>query len=150
MKLRISRGFTLLEVMVALTIVSLSLIFVATSMSQMVFEAQTMRNRTYASWIAQNRIAELRLAPATPDVGASNGEVQFASTDWSWRAVVSETGVEDLFRIDVSVSFAGSDDNIRTVTGFVGPPGSPGGANQPYLRIIRPDPPSDSDPGAES
>ncbi len=150
MKLRTSRGFTLLEVMVALTIVSLSLIFVATSMSQMVFEAQTMRDRTYASWIAQNRIAELRLAPETPDVGASNGEVQFASTDWSWRAVVSETGVEDLFRIDVSVSFAGSDDSIRTVTGFVGPPGSPGGANQPYLRIIRPDPAPDSDPGAES
>lgn len=150
MKLRASRGFTLLEVMVALTIVSLSLIFVATSMSQMVFEAQTMRNRTYASWIAQNQIAKLRLAPATPDVGASNGEVQFASIDWSWRAVVSETGVEDLFRIDVSVSFAGSDDNIRTVTGFVGPPGSPGGANQSYLRIIRPDPPPDSDPGAES
>jgi general secretion pathway protein I len=150
MKLGTSRGFTLLEVMVALTIVSLSLIFVATSMSQMVFEAQTMRNRTYASWIAQNRIAELRLAPATPDVGASNGEVQFASADWSWRAVVSETGVEDLFRIDVSVSFAGSDDNIRTVTGFVGPPGAPGGANQPYLRIIRSDPAPESDPGADS
>ncbi len=150
MKSRTSRGFTLLEVMVALTIVSLSLIFVATSMSQMIFEAQTMRNRTYASWIAQNRIAELRLAPATPDVGASNGEVQFANTDWTWRAVVSETGVEDLYRIDVSVSFAGSDDNVRTVTGFVGPPGSPGAANQPYSGVRRSIQPPDSNAGAES
>lgn len=148
MRMRTSRGFTLLEVMVALTIVSLSLIFVATSMSQMVFEAQTMRNRTYASWIAQNRIAELRLAAATPDVGASNGEVQFANTDWSWRAVVSETGVDDLYRIDVSVSFAGSDDNIRSVTGFVGPPGSPGIASSIWMRFPTSNPAPGS--GAES
>lgn len=150
MRMRTSRGFTLLEVMVALTIVSLSLIFVATSMSQMVFEAQTMRNRTYASWIAQNRIAELRLAAATPDVGASNGEVQFANTDWSWRAVVSETGVDDLYRIDVSVSFAGSDDNIRSVTGFVGPPGSPGIASSIWMRFPTSNPAPGSDSGAES
>ena len=150
MKLSTSRGFTLLEVMVALTIVSLSLIFVATSMSQMIFEAQTMRNRTYASWIAQNRIAELRLAPETPDVGASNGEVQFANTDWAWRAVVSETGVDDLYRIDVSVSFAGSNDNIRTVTGFVGPPGSPSVASSIWMRSPTSNPPPGTDSGAES
>ena len=134
MKCRTSRGFTLLEVMVALTIVALSLTAVAASMSQMINSARTMRDRTYASWIAQNRIAEIRLAPATPDVGASNGEVQYANVDWTWRAVVSETGVDDLYRIDVSVSFAGSDDNIRTVTGFVGPPGAVGEANRAWTR----------------
>jgi general secretion pathway protein I len=120
--------------MIALIIVALSLTAVAASMSQMIFQAKMMRDRTYASWIAQNRIVEIRLAPATPDVGASNGEVQYANVDWSWRAVVSETGVDDLYRIDVAVSFAGSDDNIRTVTGFVGPPGAPGEANRAWMR----------------
>lgn len=134
MRGRSSRGFTLLEVMIALVIVALSLTAVAASMSQMIFQAKMMRDRTYASWIAQNRIAEIRLAPATPDVGASNGEVQYANVDWSWRAVVSETGVDDLYRIDVAVSFAGSGDNIRTVTGFVGPPGAPGEANRAWMR----------------
>ncbi len=127
-------GFTLIEVMVALTIVALSLTAVTASMSQMIDAAQTMRDRTYASWIAQNRIAELRLAFATPDVGASNGEVEYANTDWSWRATVSETDVDDLYRIDVSVSLAGSDDVIRTVTGFVGPPGAAGEANRAWTR----------------
>ena len=134
MKSRSSRGFTLLEVMIALIIVALSLTAVAASMSQMIFEAQIMRDRTYASWIAQNRIAEIRLAAATPDVGASNGEVQYANVDWTWRAVVSETGVDDLYRIDVSVSLAGIDGNIRTVTGFVGPPGALGEANRVWMR----------------
>jgi len=128
--LRRTRGFTLIEVMVALTIVALSLTAVTASMSQMIDAANTMRDRTYASWIAQNRIAELRLAATTPDVGATNGEVEYANVEWTWRAVVSETGVDDLFRIDVSVSFAGSDDVIRVVTGFVGPPGVAGQGSQ--------------------
>jgi len=129
-----ARGFTLIEVMVALTIVALSLTAVAASMSQMIDAGNTMRDRTYASWIAQNRIAELRLLATTPDVGTSNGEVEYANADWSWRAVVSETGVEDLYRIDVEVSFAGSEDIIRTVSGFVGPPGAAGEANRAWLR----------------
>ena len=120
--------------MVALSIVALSLTAVTASISQMIDAAESMRNRTYASWIAQNRITELRLAADAPEVGSSNGEVQYANTDWSWRAVVAETGVDDLFRIDVSVSLAGSEDNIRTVTGFVGLPGAPGEANGIWLR----------------
>jgi general secretion pathway protein I len=127
-------GFTLLEVMVALTIVALSLTAVTASLSQMINAAESMRNRTYASWIALNRITELRLAVSTPNVGVSDGEVLYANTDWSWRAVVSETGVDDLFRIDVAVSLAGSEDVIRTVTGFVGPPGAAGEANRVWMR----------------
>ena len=131
---RACSGFTLIEVMVALTIVALSLTAVTASISQMINAAESMRNRTYASWIALNRITELRLAEDTPDVGASNGEVLYANTDWSWRAVVSETGVDDLYRIDVAVSLAGSDDVIRTVTGFVSPPGAAGEANRIWMR----------------
>lgn len=131
---RACSGFTLIEVMVALTIVALSLTAVTASISQMINAAESMRNRTYASWIAQNQITELRLAVVTPDVGASNGEVLYANTDWSWRAVVSETGVDDLYRIDVAVSLAGSDAVVRTVTGFVGPPGAPGEANRIWMR----------------
>jgi len=120
--------------MVALSIVALSLTAVTASISQMINAAESMRNRTYASWIAQNRITELRLADTAPEAGSTSGEVQYANTDWSWRAVVAETGVDDLFRIDVSVSLAGSEDNIRTVTGFVGLPGAPGEANRIWLR----------------
>ncbi len=135
MKHRANSGFTLIEVMVALAIVALSLTAVTASLSQMIDAAQTMRDRTYASWIAQNRITELRLAAVTPNVGATNGEVQYANAEWSWRTVVSETGVDDLYRIDVSVSLAGSDDIIRTVSGFAGPPGAAGEANRAWARL---------------
>jgi len=123
-------GFTLVEVMVALTIVAFSLTAVAASMNQMIDAANVMRDRTYASWIAQNKIVELRLANQTPDVSSSSGEVDFAGGEWSWRAVVSETGIESFYRVDVSVSHAGSEYIIRTVTGFIGDPVPAGRANQ--------------------
>lgn len=129
-----SRGFTLIEVMVALVVASLALVAVMASTSQMIDAGTSMRDRTYAAWIAQNKIAEMRLANTEPEVSTSNGEVDFADLEWGWTATVSETGVEYLYRVDVEVSFAGSDDVIRTVTGFIGEPGIPGEANRAWNR----------------
>ena len=93
-------------------------------MNTMIDNASTMRERTYASWIAQNKIAELRLSGEVPEVGTNSGELEYGGTQWSWRTVISETGVESFMRIDVTVSLLDSDYDVRTVTGFVGlPPG---------------------------
>ena len=119
-----SQGFTLLEVMVALAIVALSLTAVAASMNQMIGSATVMQERTYARWVAQNKIAEMRLANVMPEVSTTSGEVEFGNTRWVWRAVVSETGVENFRRIDVTVSDADDNYEIRTVTGFIGEPQS--------------------------
>jgi general secretion pathway protein I len=127
-----SRGFTLIEVMVSLAIVAFALTAIAASMNQMIDSATAMRDRTYASWIAQNKIAELRLAGTIPDVSTTSGELEYANNNWSWRAVVSETGIENFRRIDVSVSYADSDYIVRTVTGFVGEPIPPGLANRQW------------------
>jgi general secretion pathway protein I len=122
-------GFTLIEVMVALVIVSLALAGVAASMGQMIDTANTMRDRTFASWIAQNTITEMRLSGAMPEVGETDGEVEFANASWAWTANVSETGVENLLKVDVTVYYAGFDDPIRQVTGFIGEPVAPGQSN---------------------
>ena len=127
-------GFTLVEVMVALAIAGLSLSAVAASISQMVDAGSAMQERTYASWIAQNKIAELRLANVVPEVSSTSGEVEYAALEWAWRATISETGVENLFRVDVEVSYAGSDEIIRTVTGFIGEPGVLGESNRAWTR----------------
>ena len=129
-----SRGFTIIEVMVALAIVAFSLTAIAASMGQMIDTANAMRERTYASWIAQNKIAEMRLANVLPEVSSTSGEIDYAGTEWAWRAVISETGVENLFRVDVTVSYPGDDDGIRTVTGFIGEPVIPGQSNQSWNR----------------
>ena len=130
MRLRRLAGFTLLEVMVALVIISLALAWVAGSMGQMIDTANTMRDRTYASWIAQNKITEMRLSSAIPEVGESSGEEDYANTTLAWTADVSETGIENLMKVDVAVSYPGVDETVRLVTGFIGEPVAPGQSNQ--------------------
>lgn len=125
-------GFTLIEVMVALVIVSLSLGAVAAAISQMADAGTSMRLRTYASWIAHNKIAEMRLANVVPEVTETDGDVLFANEEWLWTATVSETGVENLFRVDVEVSLARDGAAIRTVTGFIGEPVEPGVGNRAW------------------
>ena len=101
-------------------------------MGRMVDTSNSMRERTYASWVAQNKITEMRLANVAPEVSSSSGEIYFANTNWEWRAVVSESGIENLYRVDVTITYPGTDDVIRTVTGFVGEPSAPGQANRIY------------------
>lgn len=131
---RKSGGFTLIEVMVAMAIAALGLAAVAAAVSQMIDAGSAMRQRTYASWIAQNRIAELRLANVVPEVSETSGDVIFADREWLWRATISETGVENLFRVDVQVGLPEGQENIRTVTGFIGEPGVPGQSNLVWVR----------------
>lgn len=127
-----NRGFTLIEVLVALVVATLALGAVLAAVSQMADTGLTLRERTYASWIGQNKITELRLANVIPDVSESNGEIEYAGQEWAWTANISETGIENLFRVDVDISRPGSDDIIRSVIGFIGEPSALGESNRAW------------------
>ncbi len=118
----------------ALAIVALSLSAVVATVSQMVMAASAMQERTYASWIAQNQISTIRLASATPKVSETDDQVTYAGIEWAITTTIAETGVENLYRIDVAVSYLNDEYAIRTVTGFVGEPGIPGQANLAWTR----------------
>ncbi len=142
--MRRAHGFTLLEVMVALLIIAISLIFISQTMAQYLEDTITLRERTYASWIAQNKIVELRLANVVPEVGISKGEEEYANAIWDWSADISRiaevgdasgTGVENLYRVEVSVYQSGSEDLIRKVSGFIGEPIVPGQSNQVWFEL---------------
>jgi general secretion pathway protein I len=129
-----TRGFTLIEVMVAMAIAALGLTAVIFSTSQMIDAGNTMRQKTYASWIAQNKITELRLRNIKPNVSETVGEIDYADREWSWHATISETGIDELYRVDVQVGLVGDDENIRTVSGFIGEPGVLGQSNLIWVK----------------
>jgi general secretion pathway protein I len=115
-----ARGFTLLEVMVALAIVSIGLIAVFNAIIQMAHSTSVLRERALADWIAMNEISAIRVSGEFPEVGNFNETVEFAGRLWRWDARISETGVTDLRRIDMSVAEdMFPDDAITVMTGFV-------------------------------
>ena len=120
--LRGQRGFTLLEVIVALAVVALGLIAAFNGVIQITSGASYMRERTLASWVAMNELTRIRVGGAFPEVSESDGDVEFGLSTYRWRANVSETGVDNLRRIDMEVAYVDNpDDVIATATGFISP-----------------------------
>lgn len=116
-----SSGFTLLEVLVAVAIVALGLSGVLATINSMVGSSAYLRDKTLANWVAQNHITELRLEPDWPDLGKSTDDAEMAGQDWHISTEVTATPVEQLRRIDVTVSYRESqDDPLVTVAAFVG------------------------------
>jgi len=116
------RGFTLIEVVVAVAIVALGLMAVFRVVHATVNNAAYLRDRNFATWIADNRLTEMRLGTELPSVDETEGEVEFANQSWRWVATVSQTPVDDLRRIDVRVrrSTDPDDSSLAEVSGFVG------------------------------
>ena len=115
-------GFTLIEVVVAIAIVALGMMAVFRVVHDTVNNSAYLRDRTFATWIADNRLAELRLGAEMPSVDQTEGDVEFASQLWRWQVTVSQTPVSDLRRIDVRVRRAADDEGafLAEVSGFVG------------------------------
>jgi general secretion pathway protein I len=77
MRGRSSRGFTLVEVLVALVIVAMGLAALMSAVSGAARTSGYLRDKTLAQWIALNRLSEVRLTvnklgPAIPTTGASS------------------------------------------------------------------------------
>jgi general secretion pathway protein I len=117
-----ARGFTLVEVVVALAIVAIGMFAVFKTIGDTAHNVGYLRDRTLAAWIADNRITEIRLTGQLPSVDQTEGEVEMAGRRWHWVATVSQTQVSGLRRIDVSVRREEDAEgtSIATLAGFVG------------------------------
>lgn len=115
-------GFTLLEVLVALAVVALSLTAMIKSSGDATSNIAYLQEKTRAHWIAMDRISELRVAREWPSTGTERDEVEMYGVDWTWIQEVSETTVEDMRRVDVSVfltEYGDEDYPLATMTGFL-------------------------------
>jgi general secretion pathway protein I len=126
----LARGFTLIEVLAALVIVSLGMLGVIQAVGQTASNSAYLRDKTVAHWVALNRLTEVRLQKAAPKVDKTSDEVEMAGRRWRWTMNVAQTPVETIRRIDISVRPAEANEksSLATVTGFYGtaiaPPGS--------------------------
>ena len=116
-------GFTLLEVLVALVIVSLGMIAVFSQLNQMLNTTSRLRDKTLAHWIAVDQITELQAIHAYPSVGEKRDEVDMANATWSYTVKTSKIGDLDMRRLEVTVSYADTpEDILAEVSGFIGAP----------------------------
>ncbi len=82
-------GFTLLEVMVALAVLAISLGALSKGISIYLDNAAYLQERTFATWVAQNRATELQILQSWPKPDTTKGTSQMAGREWHWVQTVT-------------------------------------------------------------
>ncbi|MEO5341905.1 MAG: type II secretion system minor pseudopilin GspI [Gammaproteobacteria bacterium SHHR-1] len=117
----IVRGFTLLEVLVALAVVALAMLALVQTGSRVAFNASGLQQRTLAHWVAQDVLTQTRLAQDWPELGQSDGETEQLAQTWYWALEVSQTEDADMRRLEVRVAERpGAEDHLARLDGFIG------------------------------
>lgn len=99
------KGFTLLEVLVALAILTMGLGTVIKVAGGQASQLAYLKNKTIALWVANNKANEIQL-DEWPGTGTSSGHEFMAGQEWKWKVKVSNTADKDLRRLDIDVNAA--------------------------------------------
>ena len=129
----VARGFTLVEVLVALMIVAMGLAALMTAVSGTARASGNLRDKTLAQWIALNRLSEVRLSINTLGDDKDTAQVDMANRTWHYDTRYFTTSVASMKRVVVRV-WAGDSKTkgnpIAEATGFVGSTlSTPGSSN---------------------
>ena len=118
-----NRGFTLLEVLVALAVLTIALAATVKVAVNQSLNAEHIRDKTLAHWVAMNRIAELQLTQAWPATGKKEGTEEMGIHEWYWQRIVSDTPDTRVRRIQVDV-FRDEDGQspVTRLTSFIAQP----------------------------
>lgn len=116
-------GFTLIEMLVALAVMSLGLVALLNVTGENVRAAGQIRESVVGEILAENHLVEAMLAGEDLEMGSKTGEDDMASRHWLWERTVSPTSNANMLRIEVSVrpADAGKDGRkAATLTAFKG------------------------------
>jgi len=117
------RGFTLVEVLVALMIVAMGLAALMTAVSGTARTSGYLRDKTVAQWMALNRLSEVRLNLNKFGQNTDTGELNFANRTWHYDTRYFDTSIATMKRVVVRV-YAGDaktkGNPLAESTGFLG------------------------------
>jgi general secretion pathway protein I len=119
------KGFTLLEVLVAMAIFAVAAIALLNAGRDQIQSSSNLENKTFAHWVAMNQVAEMQAAGTLPDVGRGDQNVSLGGRDWKVQTQIDNTPVKSVRRVTVSVApapanFGDETTPVDSLTAFVG------------------------------
>ncbi|MFK8010847.1 MAG: type II secretion system minor pseudopilin GspI [Marinicellaceae bacterium] len=97
-----TNGFTLLEVIVSLVILTVALTAIITVGSNRAETLIELREKNRALMVANNVL--LQYLQEKVNVGVIDGKQENGNDDWFWQITIAETNNSNIYRMDVLVS----------------------------------------------
>jgi general secretion pathway protein I len=115
------RGFSLIEVVIALAVLAIALSALIDSSSSATANTIYLRDKTLAHWVAMNKMAEIKLAGSWPDVGIKTTKSKLSDREWSVETTVNGTPEPSIRRIDIRIRKPGDpkETSVTLLTGFI-------------------------------
>ena len=98
-----SRGFTLLETLVALAIIGIAMAAAMRSTRMAIDTVGDLEVRTAATWVAQNVSNELLASRQFPEPGARRGKATQGALEFEWQQEISGTPNYSFRRVEIKV-----------------------------------------------
>ena len=114
-----NKGFTLLEVMVAVALIAIALTTLLGSQSQSVSFANSAKFETMAALLAQSKMSEIATLTAE-DLSSDSGDFGDDYPGYAWEVIVSDISIEGvsnisdyLKQVDLTVTWGAFSYNLR-------------------------------------
>lgn len=112
------RGFSLIELLVAVAILSLAAVTLLESQTQAISLTSQVERRALAAIVAENQLAVALAHSRAPTSGSSTGRATQMGAEFAWRQQVRPAPGGDLMIVAVTVTEPGSTRELASLTGF--------------------------------
>jgi general secretion pathway protein I len=114
-----STGFTLVEVLIALVIVAVALMASLRAVGTLTDGSAALRDRMYAQWSAENRLAQMRIGSEWPTPGRRSYACGQGGVALTCREAVFPTPNAAFRRVELSVHADADGHRLARLVGFV-------------------------------
>lgn len=115
------KGFTLLEVLIAMAILAVAGVAILKASSAHTSGLIELKDVTYSSWVAENRLVEIQLENKFPPDNNKKGKVEMAGREWFWKQVVETVADKSIRKVTVEVRYLEDDkEPMYQLTTFLG------------------------------
>lgn len=120
MTIKYLKGFTLLEVMLAMAIFAIAGVALMSSAENNFRHLGTLEQRMLANMVASNQLVAANLENTWPPKNKKKGKVEMAGREWFWQQQVIKTLDKDMRAIVMEIRFEEKDEQpIATLMTYV-------------------------------
>jgi general secretion pathway protein I len=108
-RFKLCKGFTLIEVMVAMAVFAIAGVALIASTSTHFTNLSVLETKMLANWVASNQLVEASLEQSWPLKNNKKGKVELAGREWFWQQKIAKTNDKNMSQVSIEIRLKETD-----------------------------------------